>query len=397
MMFFFFIGRFRQVQVLTAMANAFYSLYSHVSRTPLQKLETSEFTFSSPVEVIERFRPSVRSEPRSPVERLKDTVNKMCLYTGSPRCSDSTSPHPSPRKGSSLTDVVDVVIKTKTETAKKLDMGEHADSKVDFRSITDCGLMDVAITDPDVHQREINNHKGMFHGKQTDNVEIGENCVQQTDFDDSPHSVRTSLDSSLSGETVITEDLLPSRQLKKDSCSTESNTRTAEINPAARVTYDLICPQIIESAHQASFLCQNTHRTNGLPHISSVAESTDRWPESHKVCPQTLTCEPNEDPHKCNAAPSGKASRVDALESLPVKGPSGSFAHYCITVTGLEGEDVSVNPAESCYPSPVTSMPTPEESFNEEGREYLNPPAHLGLAKISSNPKQVNSFELEEV
>ncbi|KAF3690058.1 Protein TESPA1 Thymocyte-expressed positive selection-associated protein 1 [Channa argus] len=116
-------SRFRQVQVLTAMANAFYSLYSHVSRTPLQKLDTPEFTFSSPVERIERFRSSVRSEPRSPVERLKDTVSKMCLYTGSPRGSDSSSPQTSPRKRASLPDVVGAVLKVKTGLPKTWILG----------------------------------------------------------------------------------------------------------------------------------------------------------------------------------------------------------------------------------------------------------------------------------
>ncbi|XP_029357147.1 protein TESPA1 isoform X2 [Echeneis naucrates] len=133
-------SRFRQVQVLTAMANAFYSLYSHVSRTPVQKLATPEFTFSSPVERIERFRSSVRSEPRSPVERLKDTVSKMCLYTGSPRGSDSTSPQTSPRKRSSLPDVVDsVLVKIKSEVSKRLDMGEftRSNSALDVSLVVD--------------------------------------------------------------------------------------------------------------------------------------------------------------------------------------------------------------------------------------------------------------------
>lgn len=119
-------GRFRQVQVLTAMANAFFSLYSHVSRTPLQKLAPPEFTFySSPVERMERFRSSIRSEPRSPVERLKDTVSKMCLYTGSPRGSESTSPQPSPRKRYSLSDVDDFVQeKIEPGLVKKLNLAE---------------------------------------------------------------------------------------------------------------------------------------------------------------------------------------------------------------------------------------------------------------------------------
>ncbi|KAJ8259365.1 hypothetical protein COCON_G00183770 [Conger conger] len=73
-------SRFRQVEVLTAMANAFYSLYSHVSRTPLQKLAPPEpGSALSPAEmrVGPRFFSSVRSEPRSPVERFKDTVSKI--------------------------------------------------------------------------------------------------------------------------------------------------------------------------------------------------------------------------------------------------------------------------------------------------------------------------------
>lgn len=108
------------------MANAFYSLYSHVSRTPLQKLAPPDFHFcSSPVERMERFRSSIRSEPRSPVERLKDTVSKMCLYTGSPRGSESTSPQPSPKKLCSLSDVGDFVReKIEPEVVKKLNLAE---------------------------------------------------------------------------------------------------------------------------------------------------------------------------------------------------------------------------------------------------------------------------------
>uniref|UniRef100_A0A3P9HXR8 ITPR-interacting domain-containing protein n=1 Tax=Oryzias latipes TaxID=8090 RepID=A0A3P9HXR8_ORYLA len=104
-------SRFRQVEVLTATANAFYSLYSHVSRTPLQKLDTPVFTFPSPVNKMKRFQPSTCSEPRSPVERLKDTVHRMCLYTGSPRGSESTSPQPLHRKRSSVPDIVEMIMR----------------------------------------------------------------------------------------------------------------------------------------------------------------------------------------------------------------------------------------------------------------------------------------------
>ncbi|XP_007548896.1 sperm-specific antigen 2 [Poecilia formosa] len=365
-------SRFRQVQVLTAMANAFYSLYSHVSRTPLQKLATPEFSFSSPVERIERFRTSVRSEPRSPVERLKDTVNKMCLYTGSPRGSDSTSPQPSPRKRSSLPDVVDVMLKFKTGSAKKLDLGEHdrCGSCEDFRLLSDGG--DIAqvkqtVEDTDICKEETPNNE------EADNAD---NVRQE-------YCERTSLESSLSRETVIeTETLLATNRSELDSCLTQRDTRT----PAAKVSYDLICPPIVERVHQASFCCQNQNR---FLHISGT-ESRDRL--SSPV--QTPTSEPNEDLH---SESNRKSLQVDGSGSPLVLEPRDSNAHCCITVTGFEDEDASSSSMNSCHASPGLSKRTPAELCNEGEGQYLNPLTHPGLGKFSSNRQQVNSFELEEV
>lgn len=368
-------SRFRQVQVLTAMANAFYSLYSHVSRTPLQKLATPEFTFSSPVERIERFRTNVRSEPRSPVERLKDTVNKMCLYTGSPRGSDSTSPHASPRKRSSLPEVVDIMLKSKTESAKKLDLGEQdrCGSCGDFRLLSDGGEIEQnqqqTVEDRDDYQEGSKIcPEATPHHEHADN----EDNVRQD------YCARTSLSSSLSRDTVIeAETVSESNQQELDLCLTQTDTRTAELTPAAKVTYDLICPAVVESVHQASFCCQSKKR---FFHISGT-ESGDRLcSSSHKPAPQTHTSQPNQDLH---AASSKKALQVDGSGSPPVLEPSGSYAHCCITVTGWEDEDVS--------------RQTPVEPFNEEERQYLNPLTHASLGKFSTNRQQVNSFELEEV
>lgn len=194
-----FAGRFRQVQVLTEMANAFNSLYSHVSRTPVQKLAAPEFSFSSsPIERMERFRGSVRSEPRSPVERLKDTVSKMCLYTGSPRGSDSTSPQPSPKKRPSLPDVVDVVLeKAKTWVTKKLELEENND------------------TDPDVEMML--------------NIETGRSGEHVDELDSSSQNVWASVSSSLSGETVVETDQL---------FHAEPDARTADGNTVAEITHE---------------------------------------------------------------------------------------------------------------------------------------------------------------
>ncbi|XP_041097574.1 protein ITPRID2 [Polyodon spathula] len=116
-------SRFRQVEVLTTMANAFYSLYSHVSKTPVQKLAPPEFSFSSPMEKISLRFNSVRSEPRSPVDRLKDTISKMCLYTGSRESLGSPGPSPraSPKKRSSMPNVVERILEmSEAGTPKQL-------------------------------------------------------------------------------------------------------------------------------------------------------------------------------------------------------------------------------------------------------------------------------------
>ncbi|KAG7259167.1 hypothetical protein CRUP_005395 [Coryphaenoides rupestris] len=120
-------SRFRQVEALTAMANAFYSLYSHVSRTPLPKLMPLEPARSpEPVEMPDRFRGVVvgsdHSEPRSPVARLKETVARMCLYTGGAR---RDSERDSERKRPSLPEVVDIVLENaKLQAPRKLDFSE---------------------------------------------------------------------------------------------------------------------------------------------------------------------------------------------------------------------------------------------------------------------------------
>lgn len=143
-------SRFRQVEVLTAMANAFYSLYSHVSRTPLQKLAPPDLGLSSPSAAdgsISRFMGSIRSEPRSPVERLKDTVSKMCLYTGTPRGSDSTSPVPSPRKRSSLPDLVEIVMeKSKTGACRTLNPGGDTSGCPGFDTMPDINSLPNTLT-----------------------------------------------------------------------------------------------------------------------------------------------------------------------------------------------------------------------------------------------------------
>lgn len=321
------------------MANAFYSLYSHVSRTPVQKLATPEFSFSSsPVERMGRFRGSVRSEPRSPVERLKDTVSKMCLYTGSPRGSDSTSPQPSPKKRPSLPDVVDVVLeKVKTRVTKKLELEGKTG------------------TDPGVDMKLMASHGA--------NTETGKSGERVDELDSGSRTVWASVSSSLSGETVIEAD-----QLFKP----ELDARTAEPSRVDEITHDLICPQVSGSRHSESSCTGNPKPSASLP-ARSGTEHTDRSELS--PCVQAAVPEPDEDSHTTG--------------SLPVSSPS----QCSITVRGGDGDGAPPsNAPDSGY------LGLPLRGSCEGGQSLLpNPAMHQGLSPVTVNLQQASSFELEEV
>ncbi|NXW51135.1 TESP1 protein, partial [Nyctiprogne leucopyga] len=81
-------SRFQQVQALAATADAFFCLYSYVSRTPLQRISPSHLSWPCPD--VPNIRTAVPTQPTtlSPVERLKKAVSTMCLYT-SPKDEDT--------------------------------------------------------------------------------------------------------------------------------------------------------------------------------------------------------------------------------------------------------------------------------------------------------------------
>ncbi|XP_076967054.1 protein TESPA1 isoform X2 [Tamandua tetradactyla] len=97
-------SRFKQVQTLAVTADAFFCLYSYVSKTPVQRFTPSHMFWNcDPTNV-----PSIRilapePEPQSPRERLRKAISKMCLYT-CPR--DRLSPPYNTHKRNSLDQVV---------------------------------------------------------------------------------------------------------------------------------------------------------------------------------------------------------------------------------------------------------------------------------------------------
>ncbi|NXG38800.1 TESP1 protein, partial [Dromaius novaehollandiae] len=80
-------SRFQQVQALAATADAFFCLYSYVSRTPVQRISPTRLVWACPDIPDIRISPA-KPEALSPVDRLKKAVSKMCLYT-SPRAEES--------------------------------------------------------------------------------------------------------------------------------------------------------------------------------------------------------------------------------------------------------------------------------------------------------------------
>ncbi|NXX12376.1 TESP1 protein, partial [Podargus strigoides] len=102
-------SRFQQVQALAATADAFFCLYSYVSRTPVQRISPSHLAWPCPHVPDTRVTPP-QPETLSPVERLKKAVSTMCLYT-SPRDGDSPrGPSGAPTAPSAMGKVVQEVL-----------------------------------------------------------------------------------------------------------------------------------------------------------------------------------------------------------------------------------------------------------------------------------------------
>ncbi|XP_006904543.1 protein TESPA1 [Pteropus alecto] len=97
-------SRFKQVQTLAVTADAFFCLYSYVSKTPVQKFTPSHMFWNcNPTDVPPIKILAPEPEPHSPRERLRKAISKMCLYT-CPR--DRLSPPRNTPKRNSLDQVV---------------------------------------------------------------------------------------------------------------------------------------------------------------------------------------------------------------------------------------------------------------------------------------------------
>ncbi|XP_026866756.2 protein ITPRID2 isoform X2 [Electrophorus electricus] len=415
-------SRFRQVEVLTAMANAFYSLYSHVSRTPLQKLAPPECSFSSPTverTIGQRFFPSVRTEPRSPVERLKDTVSKMCLYTGS-RGSDSASPNSSPRKRNSLPDVVGIVLGDGAgrrrprggqrgvapgcgwgNTASRASSEEGDEKSVQVSEVSPAD----SVTDP---EKAANAHK--------ERIQRWSQSGKRGGLKAKAYLLK-SHDASL--ETTQARNSRNDTDINEGSIDSPSNNATLNkhIDTRARVaviSYDVLCPHVVECVHQGLYLCQQSD-TNGAVGSSPV-QMLNESSLQRKLEPKD---KPSEDAQK-QICPKDKPS-VDAQKQICL--PPGEEDGYLVKVPSehSQGDLVSIYPTIT-QKSPCQIMVTgwedditilhrePHKDFTSvysdstprlpssvsDNPSYLSP-IKPQTSHISRCPKQANSFELEEV
>ncbi|XP_061203138.1 protein TESPA1 [Neopsephotus bourkii] len=97
-------SRFQQVQALATTANAFFCLYSYVSRSPVQGISSSCCSRAHP-DIPNIHIPTSQPRALSPVQRLKKAVATMCLYaspTGSIPIQPSFLPHTSSGTGEEL-------------------------------------------------------------------------------------------------------------------------------------------------------------------------------------------------------------------------------------------------------------------------------------------------------
>ncbi|XP_036386690.1 uncharacterized protein tespa1 isoform X1 [Megalops cyprinoides] len=418
-------SRFRQVEVLTAMANAFYSLYSYVSKTPLQKLAPPEFTFSaSPVEakIGPRFFSSVRSEPRSPVERFKDTVSKMCLYTGSSsRGSDSASPHASPRKRSSLPELVNFVIgSNKTEAIQEGDaedrsqkMAEDARVGTDAQGQRECGIEGDGKTGGEEDGARERDGEGHREG----DSELALDGIQCQSASLADQKVVTGTAVQQCGSSLVGSQPCQISSPSSDlGCPAEPERFThlalhtvkpgGSFSPVPKFTQDIICPQIVERVHQAPFNCPQGKETLLPPIVVPVQgeRGHDRTTPpgcqggDHKGSAKACVAldiiaeeSKSEEDESClgHLHPDG----IRPLASTPAFYPicTGQESPCRITVTGWEGDTTT---SYTDTPKKCQATPNPDSEGNQHYLSPVRPPA-LGQAPQSN--QQANSFELEEV
>ncbi|XP_060108433.1 protein TESPA1 isoform X2 [Heteronotia binoei] len=113
-------SRFKQVQTLAITADAFFCLYSYVSKTPIQKISPAHL-FSAFPNIPDSWNVPSKQEVESPLQRLKNAISRMCLYT-LPREKGTLGSSKKPSQMSRLEQIVWEVIDMARKNRFPLDM-----------------------------------------------------------------------------------------------------------------------------------------------------------------------------------------------------------------------------------------------------------------------------------
>ncbi|XP_051986466.1 protein ITPRID2 [Xyrauchen texanus] len=374
-------SRFRQVEALTAMANAFYSLYSHVSRTPLQKLAPPQFTFTSPIVERTMSRTSVRSEPRSPVERLKDTISKMCLYTGS-RGSDSVTPSGSPRKRNcSLSSVVEKGVEgSGNDDANNQGTNQCLQMEVgDLESDMDCyinGKKDIDETCETKTER-------------TDSESVTKIMSEPTEDSramESVHNLKSTLLDCTPCQEPRSDIVMESKGRTSLSVNLKSSSITVE--PVPIISHDVISPQVVEYVNQASYRCLQTNNIDDkdLPFVHQMTNK-------HSIRPSNST----NLPIKTAASPICITPLDDQVETLGIALADNCPSNLSSMLTSTTQKSLCQITITGWEDEPTLPNRDIQQTCSSSIHRFLRPTKPLNLSKFSQCPKQANSFELEEV
>lgn len=394
------------MEVLAATANAFYSLYSHVSRTPLQKLALPDASFAqSPAEtrMAPRFFSSARSEPKSPVERLKDTVSKMCLYTGSSlRSPEATSVCKRP----SLPDVIEAVLErakgggTAAEQAEEGMWGGAVNKDNRMENQRDSGKeREERKTKAERHNLDCRDPRGRTaKGGASEADALSVSPLLQKEDSKTNQCTSSPLSKLLTSSPCFNPD------------KPSSTTDDAQTPPRGLITSkDIICPQITERVQQVPFSClqMNDEPASSImvhPDGNPRKDGSDLTTEGQAVPgeemmhgdtnAEVLLLESRALDHESymGDVPLDNAGHLESMPSA-YSDPDKQSSPCRITVTGWEGD----TPATTKGSATISDFQETPDLESLGSRNFLNPLELCTLGQTPHSLQQANSFELEEV
>ncbi|XP_051023083.1 protein ITPRID2 [Acomys russatus] len=360
-------SRFRQIEVLTTVANAFSSLYSQVSGTPLQRIGSMS-SVASTKEAADPPPPLTRSNTAN---RLMKTLSKLNL------CVDKTekgeaSPSPAAEKGRSLSvSLSEDSGKTDPKLPKAI---KKKESSPMLATVTEevsgsaSTIADSADADrlPDEADRDASQKMGSEQSKESqsqDNKLLWTSVVTDSDSGGDAHVPRAC-------------------ELESSSELRNSHTCTSEKEPCAPLTIPSI--RNIMAQQKDSFEMEEVQSTEGeAPHVPATCQlSLAKSKRDHLL--RTASQHSDSSGFAEDSTDCLPLSHLQVHESLQAMGSSADSCDSETTVTSF-GEDH------------VTPTVQDQPYFNESEEESLAPP-QKGRAKaaVAADKRKADSQDFPQ-